>query len=252
MKIKIFFLSFIILLIGLFIYFFIFKKDINNQNKKSLKIKTKETQIDAKSKDIAKEKKRQEAIARYLNTLRQKIDNSFPKGLVVEDAVSECWSKLFKTKNKSIVPKGASVQILNFTRIKKIRPEHNRLQVFYKEDIYCILQNKVRKKDKIILILGGVPETSIYVRYILFPNGKFVNIIQRAPFYPNDYAFEYIRVFGSFTRKKNTIKLCNFEYLLYPMPNFPGGEGCLKLKKNGEIWKSDELKQRIEFRLTEY
>ncbi|MDH5717910.1 MAG: hypothetical protein OEZ22_09760 [Spirochaetia bacterium] len=137
-----------------------------------------------------------------------KRKNYFPDGTIINTSISTC-SYIAEEQNGLSVPKGANIKMLNFYTeyIDKKRVKH--WQVIYKNKIYCIPNDNIKPKEKIVVLEGhGRLGGEIWRRYILLQNGTYVQVLETLGPHGAGILAIHPALRGNYTRTENTITLC--------------------------------------------
>ena len=137
-----------------------------------------------------------------------KRKNYFPDGTIIKTSISKC-SYIAEEQNGLYVPAGANIKMLSFfnKRVEKKRIKH--WQVIYKNKIYCLPNDNIKPKEKIVVFEGqGRLGGEIWRRYILLRNGTYIQVLETLGPYGAGILAIHPAIRGNYTRTENTVTLC--------------------------------------------
>ncbi|MDH5716522.1 MAG: hypothetical protein OEZ22_02665 [Spirochaetia bacterium] len=141
-----------------------------------------------------------------------KRKNYFPDGITTEASVSKCYKIGIEQDSLSLPPE-ANVKMLNIFDIFIKKKPVKYWQIIYKNKIYCIPNDNIKPKEKIIVMEGrGRSEIEGFARYILLQNGIYIEVLESIGPMGGGYPAPVHPVIkGEYTRTENTITLCMTE-----------------------------------------
>jgi len=138
-----------------------------------------------------------------------KRKNYFPEGTITKTSISKCY-RIGVEQDGLSIPSGSNVKMINFLSIyREERKSVKSWIIMHKNKIYCIPNDNIKPKEKIIVMEGKGVGSEAFARYILLENDTYIQVFETLGPYGGGYPVPlHATVRGEYTRTENKITLC--------------------------------------------